>query len=353
MKLICPINREILQDLVNIKTGVYRPLEGFMTSSDYHSVVNNMVLSDKSVWTIPITLDVSHQTFIRAADSSKIYLSYMNTIVGYVKIADCYKIDMLHDVKKVFKTADKKHPGVNYELRRFIYRIGGKVEVTCNAVLKGSLTSEKTKKAFATKGWRTVAGFQTRNPVHRAHEYLQRLALEICDGLFINPLAGWCKKGDFSEQAIMVSYKYMLKKYYPSGRVYLRSLPAYMRYAGPREAIFHAIIRRNLGCSHFIIGRDHAGVGNYYGKYEAQELAKKISAQNNLGIELLLFKEPVFCPHCQQIVSEKHCRHKDIVHISGTHVREKLARRKYPDNVLLRPEIARALIALKNKAFVE
>jgi sulfate adenylyltransferase len=186
-----------------------------------------------------------------------------------------------------------------------------------------------------------VVGFQTRNPVHAAHEYLQRRGLDICDGLFINPSVGWKKKGDFSQEAIEKAYACMIKEFYPKNRVHMEGLKIFFRYAGPREAIFHALIRRNLGCTHFIIGRDHAGVGNYYGTYEAQELALKLSRSKDMGITLLLFKEPYFCKRCGTIVTEKHCSHrgKDIVYISGTLIRDMLGKGKYPDSIYMRPEI--------------
>jgi len=354
MRLIHDINDEILQDLINLHTGIYYPLNGFMTSLDYHNVVDNMMLSDKSVWTLPITLDVSHEVFLKAMDADRLYLRHKSREVGSVEVADCYKVDSRSDAKKVFKTDESDHPRVRKELERHEYRVGGAVEISDQSILKDSPTPEKTRKAFAKKGWKTVVGFQTRNPIHRAHEHLHRTGLELCDGLFINPLMGWKKAGDFTEEAIMASYKCMMEQYYPKGRVHLEGLRTYMRYAGPREAIFHAIVRRNLGCTHFIIGRDHAGVGDYYGKYEAQELAEKVTAIDHLGIELLLLKEPYYCRKCGQIVCEKHCRHSnaDAVQISGTKIRAMLCEGKRPDERFMRPEIADAVIALGEEMFI-
>jgi len=354
MKLTYEINDEILQDLINLHTGIYFPLNGFMTSLDYHNVVDNMTLSDKSVWTIPITLDVNHAVFLKAMDADKLYLTYRSKEIGFVKIADCYKIDIRSDVVKVFKTDDVNHPRASKELGRFEYRIGGAVEISDGSVLKNSPTPDKTRKIFAKKGWKTIVGFQTRNPIHRAHEHLHRVGLELCDGLFINPLMGWRQAGDFSEEAIMASYKCMTELYYPKNRVHVDGLRTYMRYAGPREAIFHAVVRRNLGCTHFIIGRDHAGVGDYYGKYEAQELAKDIISRDNLGIELLLLKEPYFCNKCGQIVSEKHCRHskEDMVTISGTKIREMLRKNERPDERFMRREVTDAIMALDRDIFI-
>jgi len=353
--LVTNINEETLQDCINIATGLFHPLDGFMSAPDYHSVVRDCLLSGGGVWTIPVTLDVGHDIFIKAAESDKLYLSYKNKIVAFVKIEDCYRVDARNDAKLVFGTADSKHPGVCYELSRFEYRVGGKVTITDKAVLKDALHPETTCNHFKRQGWRTVAGFQTRNPVHRAHEHLQRIALELCDGLFINPLTGWRKPGDFSQRAIMGAYRQMVKNYYPAGRVYIAELKTCMRYAGPREAVFHALIRRNLGCTHFIIGRDHAGVGSYYGRYQAQEFAQSLAKKHHLGIELLLLKEPVFCKKCGQMVTEKSCKHtgKDIVNISGTAIREALAKNRLPDEKFLRPDIARVIVSLGRNKFVK
>lgn len=354
MKLYTEINSETLEDLIGLHTGLYHPLEGFMTSLDYENVVGNMRLSDNSVWTLPVTLDVSHGVFRKAIDSERLYLKHKGMDVGFVEIHDCYRINIKNDVKKVFKTGDLNHPGVKKEMSRSPYRIGGKSRVTNRSVLKGALDPVETRKIFNKKGWATVVGFQTRNPVHSAHEYLQRVGLNFCDGLFINPSVGWKKEGDFTEDAIMSAYRCMIDEFYPANRVHIAPLRTCFRYAGPREAIFHAIIRKNLGCTHFIIGRDHAGVGNYYGIYEAHELAKKITGKDDLGITLLLLKEPYFCRRCMQIVTDKHCKHgeKDIEHISGSNIRAMLKNGKMPDERFMRPEVARSITALGDKAFV-
>ena len=216
--------------------------------------------------------------------------------------------------------------------------------------LKNTLSPIDTKKIF--KNHKTIVGFQTRNIPHRAHEYLHRLGLEICDALFINPLVGWKKKGDFSEKAVEVGYTTLINKYYTNLNVYFKTLKTPMRYAGPREAIFHAIIRKNLGCTHFIIGRDHAGVGNYYGKYEAQQLAIKL--QDKLDIKILNFKEPFYCSICKQIVSENCCNHEDkyITKISGTKIREMLQNSKIPPEEFIRSEVANEIIKLKEEMFI-
>lgn len=348
------INEEILQDVICICTNLYYPLDGFMSSVDYKLVVNEMTLSNGTVWTLPITLDVNQATFLKAKKTNKLYLSHMGKGIGFVEISDCFKISTLSDLKKVYKTNNVKHPGVAMELKRSEYRVGGRVTITNNSILKNTLTPGQTKKIFTTRDWKSIVGFQTRNPIHRAHEHLQRVGLDLCDGIFINPLIGWKKKGDFTERAVMNSYKCMIEKYYPEQRVHLSGLKTYMRYAGPREAIFHAIIRRNLGCTHFIIGRDHAGVGDFYGIYEAHDLAIKIIDEYDLGINLLLLNEPFFCEICDQIVSSKHCGHDKTykISVSGTKMRETLRKNKRPDSRFMRPEVIDILLSLKNKMFL-
>ena len=258
-----------MQDCINIANGVFYPLNGFMSSLDHHSVVDTMTLTNGEVWTIPIGLDVDHETYISAVELKQLNLSFEQKIVAYIEIDDCYIVDIENDIKNIFGTSDNEHPGVKKERGKTKYRIGGKIAVTDDSILDNNLKPSTTKQFFSLNGWDTIAGFQTRNPVHKAHEHLQRVALEVCDALFINPLVGWKKIGDFSEESVINGYTTMMHDYYNGLNVYFDVLRTPMRYAGPREAIFHAIIRRNLGCTHFIIGRDHAGVGDYYGKYEA------------------------------------------------------------------------------------
>jgi sulfate adenylyltransferase len=349
------LNEELLQDCINIGTNLFAPLKGFMNSADYHSVVNDLTLKNGSVWTIPISLDVDYQTYLKTVDQKILYLTYKMKEVASLKIDDHFIIDQNKDMLHIFGTNDIHHPGVKKELSRYKYRIGGKITITDNTILNGNLKPKNTKTFFKEKGWNTIAGFQTRNPIHKAHEHLQRIALEICDALFINPLVGWKKRGDFSEEAVVSGYQTMIQEYYCGLNIYFETLKTPMRYAGPKEAIFHAIIRRNLGCTHFIIGRDHAGVGNYYGKYEAQKFAKKLIAKHDLGIELLLLSEPYYCSKCAQIVSESTCKHNKsyIQKISGTEIRSMLADGKRPNEHFMRPEIADTIISLKDKKFIK
>jgi sulfate adenylyltransferase len=323
-----------------------------MDSKDYRSVVENMKLSDGTIWTIPISLDISEDIFHKIISLKELILTFGGKDVGLIEIEDIYKVDE-GDIAKVYKTEDINHPGVKKERARSIYRVGGKSRLLDLNLIKNTLNPKKVKRVFLDNGWNTIVGFQTRNVVHRAHEYLQRIGLEFCDALFINPLVGWKKLGDFSEKAVNNGYNAMIEKYYKGLNVYFDTLKTPMRYAGPREAIFHAIIRKNLGCTHFIIGRDHAGVGDYYGKYEAHELALKIIKDNSLGIELLLLKEPYYCNICEQMVSENCCSHSDIIRISGTKIRKMLSDGKAPSKIFMREEVAKEIIKLKEEMFIK
>ncbi|MBI2608205.1 MAG: sulfate adenylyltransferase [Deltaproteobacteria bacterium] len=354
MILKTTISPETLQDIIYIENGTYHPLRGFLTRDEYYSVLNNMLLKNKEPWSVPITLDVDAEVFKRAQKEDKLYFEYNGSLIGFMFIEDSFEIDVSQDCLTFFKTQDLKHPGVEKEMKRSQYRIGGVVKVTQNNILKNELNPISTQNYFKKQGWKTVLGFQTRNPIHRGHEYLQRIALTLCDGLFINPSIGWKKKGDFSEEAVMVAYKKMLAEFYPHNRVHLVGLKNVFRYAGPREAIFHALMRRNLGCTHFLIGRDHAGVGNFYEKYEAQELARELQKKVDLGITLVLTKEPFFCNACNQVATEECCAHEEGEHvtISGTAVRESFRRGKIPDNRFMRAEISEVILNLKKDIFI-
>lgn len=347
------INEETLQDIINIETGLLHPLDGFMREIDFRSVVDNYTMNDGQVFTIPVTLDVDKNLFNNVEIGEKIELTFHSEAVADI-VAES-KFDMTdEDILKVFGTLEDAHPGVLKEKSRSRHRIGGKTTLLKKELLSDALKPEDTKKIFAAKGWKTVVGFQTRNPIHKAHEHIQRLGLEICDGLFINPIVGWKKKGDFTQEAVVAAYETMIREFYPSDRVHMDGLKTQMRYAGPREAVFHAIIRKNLGCTHFIIGRDHAGVGGYYGAYDAHALAKKITAKHDLGIELLLTREPYYCKKCKQIVTDKSCSHynTDRVEISGTIVRKYITDGFMPDEIMLRKEILDAIVKC-SQVFIE
>lgn len=341
--MIVMINEETLQDVINLETGLLAPLTGFMGAEDFRSVVECCRLADGQVFPLPITLDVPEEQFADIRPGDTLTLEHNGVPVAELDVES--KFCMTDgDIETVFRTGEDAHPGVRKERGRSACRVGGPVRLTDRSLLADALKPEATKRAFAEKGWKTVVGFQTRNPIHKAHEHIQRIGLEVCDGLFINPIVGWKKTGDFTEEAVMAAYRRMIEEFYPRNRVHIAGLKTQMRYAGPREAVFHAIIRRNLGCTHFIIGRDHAGVGGYYGAYDAHTLAREL--EPDLGIQLLLTREPYFCKKCGQIVTDKHCAHyeTDRVEISGTIIRKYISDGYIPDEVMLRKEIFDAIL---------
>ena len=337
------INEETLQDVINIETGLLAPLTGFMGGADFRSVVDRCRLADGQVFPLPITLDVPPEQFNKIRPGDVLTLEYGGTPVAELD-AESKFLMTEEDIAAVFRTSEDAHPGVRKERERSACRVGGTVRLTDRTLLVDALKPEETKGSFAEKGWKTVVGFQTRNPIHKAHEHIQRIGLEVCDGLFINPIVGWKKTGDFTEEAVMAAYGRMIEEFYPGDRVHIAGLKTQMRYAGPREAVFHAIIRRNLGCTHFILGRDHAGVGGYYGAYDAHALAREL--ESDLGIQLLLTREPYYCKKCGQIVTDKHCAHYDTdrIEISGTIIRKYISDGYIPDEIMLRKEIFDAIL---------
>lgn len=351
MENFLEIDEETLQDIINIETGLLYPLRGFMNEADFRSVVDHYTLESGQVFTIPITLDIPEEALVKKGDI--LHLSYQKTHVADMEVDSVYFMTDA-DIEKIFGTHDMGHPGVRKEKSRSARRVGGKTRVLDRSFLEDALKPEETKRIFADKGWKTIVGFQTRNPIHKAHEHLQRIGLEVCDGLFINPITGWKKQGDFTQEAVMAAYEEMARSFYPRESVYIAGLKTQMRYAGPREAVFHAIIRRNLGCTHFIIGRDHAGVGGFYGAYDAHALARRLSEENDLGIHLLLLHEPYYCKKCKMVVSEKNCSHykTDRIEISGTIIRKYISEGSIPDEIMLRKEIFKAILGCR-QIFIE
>ena len=337
------ISEETLQDIINITTGVLAPLTGFMDAGDFRSVVDHCHLKNGEVFPLPVTLDLPKEQYEEAKTGQRLSLSFRGKIAAEISV-DSKFILTGSDLEKVFRTSDNAHPGVCKERKRSPYRVGGEVTLLDRTLLNGALRPEETKRVFAAKNWKTVVGFQTRNPIHKAHEHIQLIGLEVCDGLFINPIVGWKKTGDFTEEAVMAAYRKMAREFYPPERIHIAGLRTQMRYAGPREAVFHALIRRNLGCTHFIIGRDHAGVGGYYGPYDAHTLARELEPE--LGIQLLLTREPYYCKKCGQIVTDKHCAHynTDRVEISGTIIRKYIQEGFIPNEIMLRREIFQAIL---------
>ncbi|MFC1709838.1 sulfate adenylyltransferase [Candidatus Omnitrophota bacterium] len=346
------ISDESWVEACNIANGSFFPLKGFMDSADYMSVVKNMHLDNGSPWTLPITLEVPEKVVKKILTCKKIDLiNSVNEHVAELYTEDVYKVDNGKDIKKLFGTNTAAHPGIKKELSKSPFRVGGSVKILkFEDSFKSRFYSspERSKRIFKQKGWKTITGFQTRNPLHRAHEYLQRIALEVTDGLFIHPVIGWKKTDDFSPTSIIKAYEKMVKEFYSKKRVVLSVLKIPMRYAGPREAVFHALVRRNFGCTHFIVGRDHAGVGGYYGKYDAHKLCQDF---NDLGIKILALNGPYFCRRCGTIVTEKSCPHgeKDALSISGTQIRQMLRENTRPPEEYMRKEVADVLIGLQKK----
>lgn len=343
------INEEQLCELFQLMVGAFRPQFSFMNEEDFYTCVNEMRLANGILFPLPITFSIDDQTRRLIGGASTVHLSYQSRHLGYLEIDDIFNCDKGYAAKKIYGTTEKSHPGVAAFLRGGDWFIGGRFVEENSALqqaFKGELTPVQTKSYFKSKGWTTVAGFQTRNVPHRAHEYLQRIALENVDGLFIQPLIGKKKAGDYTPEAIIKGYKVLIDEFLPKSSVAFGTLRTAMRYAGPREAMFHAIIRRNYGCTHFIVGRDHAGVSDFYLKYEAQDLCKKY--EDELNIKILGYKGPFYCNSCGTIATEKTCNHyfdepTAIEEISGTKVRQILLGGENPNVNWMRPEIINAL----------
>jgi sulfate adenylyltransferase len=339
-----------LSDLELIGNGAFSPLTGFMREADYRRVVEEMRLENGLPWSIPVTLPVSaDEAEALPLDAEIALVDADDRIVGILALSEKYRYDKSHEAERVFRTTEEAHPAVARIMAAGDVYLGGDV-----TVLNGPKdppfpefrrTPAETRALFAEKGWRRVVGFQTRNPIHRAHEYLTKVALETVDGLMIHPLVGDTKSDDIPADVRMRAYQTLLADYYPADRTLLSVYPAAMRYGGPREAIFHAIARKNYGCTHFIVGRDHAGVGSYYGTYDAQKIFDEFEP-GELGITPLFFEHTFWCHACEGMASYKTCPHGDDQHLilSGTKVRALLTEGEMPPPEFSRPPVAQILI---------
>jgi len=335
-------------DVACIGIGAFSPLTGFMRQNDYRSCMESMRLANGLIWPIPIVLPVN------AAERDSIKIGSLASLVGpddkllgAIEIEEIYQAEHDREAQLVYRTTDRKHPGVAAVLDSPDTYVAGEISLVAMPRLEFpsySLTPSETRARFHDLGWSRVVGFQTRNPVHRAHEYLQKVALETVDGLLLHPLVGTTKDDDLPAAVRMRCYEALLEKYYPSERALLAVYQAAMRYAGPREAVLHAIARKNYGCSHFIVGRDHAGVGSYYGSFDAQAIFNDI--EDELGITILRFENAFWCNACEGMATAKTCPHSSDAHVvlSGTKVRELLRSGKRPPLEISRPEIADILI---------
>ena len=348
------VSSDIRNDAENIATGVFSPLEGFMIQEDFLNVLKEGRLSNSIPWTMPIILDIEKEIAKQMKELGVVVLCSRGEKFGIMNVEEIYGYEKKNVANAVYGTTDVNHPGVNrlYKMKEFL--VGGGVEIfhlnENDEMQKFRMHPAETRSEIVKRRWKTVVGFQTRNVPHVAHEMLQKAALNIYDGLFVNPLIGKKKIGDFTDSLIINAYESLIMNYFPKNRVLFSTIHTTMRYAGPREAIHHAIMRKNLGCTHFIVGRDHAGVGNYYPPFAAQEIFNEYP---DLGIIPVVFPSFYFCKKCISYANEKTCPHgvESREELSGTMIRQMVNSGKIPEKHLMRPEISE-LILKSEKPFV-
>lgn len=349
------VSEDLANDVENIADGIFSPLEGFLVKSDFDGVISKGRLANDLPWTVPIVLDVDKETAQKAKDAGDVALKTTHGEFAILHVEETYTFDKTKTSQAVYGTTDLAHPGVAKTNSMKEYLIGGKIDYTKrpgdDPIRKYRLTPTQTRQAFSDAGWKTIAAFQTRNPPHVAHEMLQKESFLSCDGVFVNPLIGKKKSGDFIDEVILESYIAMINNYYPKNRCSLATLHTEMRYAGPKEAIHHAIMRQNYGCTNIIIGRDHAGVGKYYSPFAAQEI---FSDYPDLDIKPLFFPAFYYCKKCIAFTNERACPHSPDFHeqISGTKLRSIIDEGQSPSEYIMRPEVVKVIQSYK-KPFVE
>lgn len=353
------LDDRLLSDLEMIAIGALSPLTGFMEKADYERVVTEMRLANGLPWSIPITLSVDPEGAEYLKEGEWVRLDDpQGRFVGVLELTSKYRYNKAHEATQVYGTDDQNHPGVQVLYKKGAIKLAGPVWLLQRyphpQFPQYQIDPIQSRALFQEKGWKTIVGFQTRNPIHRAHEYIQKCALETVDGLFLHPLVGTTKDDDIAADVRMRCYEIMLDSYFPKDRVILAINPASMRYAGPREAIFHALIRKNYGCTHFIVGRDHAGVGNYYGTYDAQKIFDQFQP-SEIGIVPMKFEHAFYCKRSQQMATTKTSPSapEERIHLSGTKVREMLRRGELPPPEFSRPEVAAELARAMNIATYE
>lgn len=344
------LNDREMSDLDMIASGGLSPLEGFMSQKDYESVVDNMRLANGLPWSVPITLSITDKEDETFKEGQNIRLDNpAGQPLAVLHLEEKYRVDKDREAERVYRTKENAHPGVAAIREMGDIYLGGKISmlnrVEHSDFPKYRLDPAETRKAFYDRSWKTVVGFQTRNPIHRAHEFITKCALEQVDGLLIHPLVGATKKGDIPADVRMKCYEVLLENYYAKDHAFLSVLPAAMRYAGPREAVHHAIMRQNYGCSHFIVGRDHAGVGDYYGTYDAQKIFEEFG-RDELLIQPMCFEHSFWDKHNGEMATAKTSgsSKEDRFFLSGTKVREMLIQGEIPPPEFTRPEVAKILI---------
>jgi len=347
------VDLKLKKDIENISYGIFSPLKGFVSEEDFYSILKRGRLSNDLPWTIPIMLDIDNDLAKKIKDEKEVALQYNGNIFGVLQVKGLYSFDKLKSAKLIFQTDDPSHPGVYNYLTMKDTLVEGDIKIldTIDKTDKFRLTPSLVREEINSHGWKSVVAFQTRNVPHVAHEMLQKAVLNIYDGLFINPLIGKKKTGDFKDEVILKSYQSLINNYYPKSAIIFSTLHTEMKYAGPKEAIHHAIMRKNFGCSHIIIGRDHAGVGNYYHPFAAHDIFKEYP---DLGIEPIFFPAFYYCKKCSNFANERICPHDSNFkeELSGTKMRKMFLSGLLPPAHLMRTEISQIISSYKNP-FVE